>query len=456
MKGTQSLRSLVFRPIVNKGKEDEEVAEVISPDGHIIKRRARSRPISAELLEVSFKPPRTPIKVSSPSFQKTKIHAHFLFTKTEMSLKRNLSNRLRNAVAFPGTAHRGHASPASSSDVGSPRARHRITGNVTLVRPQTGQLQQIHPLRAPSSPIESANSGTLFFGPLIPPPQTAAPAVRSRTNTNISAATPAPVSRRQNAHGNPTNRHSYAGPESNANALHVRNVSQTRNVSPSPKSSFRHVEDVPYFDTDMGNVFLGSENSSFILNAVSSSPQSQKTLPIKYKSVTGNSSQAVPKMSVCSDDGLGAASEDYSRWLPAVAGDNQLTSKEEADVDAFIIKTLAAASKGPQLLPKKVPGTPVKKPRISCFSNERLWQSAIAPKVGLPDDSSFNKKRSRRSLPALFPSMGAKSSKLTCEQTSDSEDEESPITRRDKYVNLGFGQPSLSANINVVFLAVDG
>jgi mitosis inhibitor protein kinase SWE1 len=40
-------------PPVNKGKGKEavEVAEAVSPGGHVNKRRARSRPLSAELLE---------------------------------------------------------------------------------------------------------------------------------------------------------------------------------------------------------------------------------------------------------------------------------------------------------------------------------------------------------------------------------------------------------------------
>ena len=63
MKGTQPLKSLVFRPSASKGKEKEEVAEAISPGGHIVKRRARSRPVSAELLESNFKSPKSPIKV---------------------------------------------------------------------------------------------------------------------------------------------------------------------------------------------------------------------------------------------------------------------------------------------------------------------------------------------------------------------------------------------------------
>jgi mitosis inhibitor protein kinase SWE1 len=47
-------------PPVNKGKgkDEDEVVEAVSPDGHVNKRRARSRPVSAELLEsVQRSPP---------------------------------------------------------------------------------------------------------------------------------------------------------------------------------------------------------------------------------------------------------------------------------------------------------------------------------------------------------------------------------------------------------------
>lgn len=50
-----------FRPTVNMGghgrrANQKEVAETVSPGGHVTKRRARSRPVSAELLESVFSP----------------------------------------------------------------------------------------------------------------------------------------------------------------------------------------------------------------------------------------------------------------------------------------------------------------------------------------------------------------------------------------------------------------
>ena len=258
-------------------------------------------------------------------------------------------------------------------------------------------------------------------------------------------------------------------------------------MSPSPGSSPCRVEDGSrHRDIDMEadeDMFFAPD-SSFILNVTSGtpSPQSKIALPMKFKhrdsllvsdeddilstgsSAAGDLLQAMPKAStsvtsIFSDDGLmtpGAVPEGHSNW-PTTAiyddvGDDQhpygLTNEAGVDIDAFIIKTLAAASKGPHLLPKKIPGTPVKKGRMSYFGNERPWQSAVASKVSLRDDF---KKVPRKSLPAAFPPMGTKSSKVTCDLTTDSEDEEeSPITRREKYANLGLGQPSLPADKNVV------
>ena len=62
-KGGHQTKAPVFQP-PSKGKEKEEVAEAISPGGHIIKRRARSRPVSAELqLSVLKSPQGSPLKV---------------------------------------------------------------------------------------------------------------------------------------------------------------------------------------------------------------------------------------------------------------------------------------------------------------------------------------------------------------------------------------------------------
>ena len=181
-------------------------------------------------------------------------------------------------------------------------------------------------------------------------------------------------------------------------------------------------------DEDM---FFGPD-SSFVLNITNEtpSPRSKTALPMNFKH---RNSLLISD----EDDTDSSAAGDFLQPMPTY----DLMNEPGVDVDAFIIKTLAAASKGPHLPPKKIPGTPVKKVRMSYFGNERPWQSAVASKVGLRDAFDFNKKKvPRKSLPAVFPPTGAKPS---CDQTTDSEDEqESPITRREKYANVGLGQPS--------------
>jgi len=50
-------RALGRELLANKGKGKDEVAEAISPGGHVTKRRARSRPVSEELLESVHRSP---------------------------------------------------------------------------------------------------------------------------------------------------------------------------------------------------------------------------------------------------------------------------------------------------------------------------------------------------------------------------------------------------------------
>ncbi|KAJ3492290.1 hypothetical protein NLJ89_g11257 [Agrocybe chaxingu] len=465
----QPVKSLAFH--TSKGKEKEEVVEAVSPGGHITKRRARSRPVSAELLEQTFgSPKRSPVKPSKPSGIPTRAGG--------------ARPRHSGPVAFPSTAHRGRASPASvssSSEAGSPRPRRRISGSLTATRP--------HPLpfRPPLSRIDSVSSATLFFGPAISAaPKTADSTTSSnggsRTDTNLSASTPAPASRQLSSRPNPTNRHSYAGPGSSRNDLNLWRTFQARDVSPSPRSSpFSPHARNRSTDLEDEDMFFAGEDTSFRLNVTKHTPSPAKAaLPMKHKlrdslalsdedevpsmgsslGIGGEFLNAMPKAStsvtsITSDEGLvtpGVGPDGFSGWPTGPVYINQQDTHpyggERIDVDDFIMKTLAAASKGSNM-PKKAPGTPVKKARMSYFGNERPWQSAVASKVGLRDDCEF-KQMPRKSLPAAFPPMGAKGAKLSDYQPTDTEDEEeySPSTRRcdNRYTGLGLGQPTQAKN----------
>ncbi|KAF8176525.1 hypothetical protein BJ912DRAFT_1063843 [Pholiota molesta] len=94
-------------------------------------------------------------------------------------------------------------------------------------------------------------------------------------------------------------------------------------------------------------------------------------------------------------------------------------------------------------MPKKAPGTPVKKARMNYFGNDRPWQSAVASKVGLKDDCDF-KKVPGRACPLPSRSALKQLNNHERQNTTDTEEEEeySPSMRRDhKYLGLGLGQP---------------
>jgi len=147
------------------------------------------------------------------------------------------------------------------------------------------------------------------------------------------------------------------------------------------------------------------------------------------------------------EDGLvtpGVGPRSYSGWPDAIIvnGDEDPNSVPSGqDVDAFILRTLAAASKAvPEV--KKAPGTPVKKAKISYMSGKRPWQSAVAHKVGLGIGDKKGK-APRKSMPAVFPPLGRKGGKSGDMTDSDSDCDESPSNRKDKYVGIGLGRPTV-------------
>ncbi|KAJ7497443.1 hypothetical protein FB451DRAFT_1120964 [Mycena latifolia] len=374
----------------------EEVVEASSPGGHITKRRARSRPVSQELLEGSPSP-----------------------------------------VAFPSArVPRGRSpSSASSSETGSPLPRRRIAG--------------AYPSRAPLERIESA--ATLFFGPAINPPRTR---LTSATSANL-----------QPTNSRPFGRHSYAGPGCSTQSW---NTMQTRPATPSPRSSSPCIPS-ELDDDDEQDMFFGATRPdpafSFSVIAGTPSPRTKKLdagIAKKYNSRDSGVALSedddevdhlMPRAStsvssIYSDEGLvtpGVEPEIGSGWPSVVVGDSGALD-DGADVDAFIRRTLAAASKGtgPSAQPKKAPGTPVKRVKTSYLAGDRPWQSAVAHKVGLPGFSwePKNGKAPRKSLPAVFPALGRKHGKAPLDPNTDSEGEDdSPSGRRDKYVGVGLGRP---------------
>ncbi|KAG6842142.1 hypothetical protein C0991_001635 [Blastosporella zonata] len=455
-----------------KGKDKEEVAEAISPGGHIIKRRARRRPLSAELLESVRSP--SPSKVGyTLSSSVSSPHLAVLIKVPVVAMASSTHRQRNTGIVFPSTSHlrKRTTSGSSSSDAGSPLPRRRVSN----ARPCPPKL----PLALPTVsrlPMNRQDSATLFFGPAIPRASNPAPAARSRIKSGAPHAKTARASQA-------TNRHSYAGPGESHNNLNAWNTIQTRDPSPSPKSSPPATSGARYYDQDdydQDMFFSGiPQDSSFIFSVTEGTPSprskrvSPTTLPRKYKpprdsgialsdddEMSGDYLNVVPGASTSvgsihsdAEDNLvtpGFGPEAGSGWPSVfVSGTDDAGSGERLDVDAFIMRTLAAASKS-QGGKKRVPGTPVKKIKTTYLpGGARPWQSAMAVKVGPRFDFEVAKKGNapRQSLPAAFPpvgKVGKKPIKLLLDPDTESEDDNESPGRRGNYAGLGIGRPSAS------------
>ncbi|CAK5281595.1 unnamed protein product [Mycena citricolor] len=366
----------------------EEIVEACSPGGHITKRRARSRPVSQELM-----------MRGSPS-----------------------------PVAFPSARGRSPSCP-SSPETGSPVPRKRVTN--------------MRPPRAPLERIESA--ATLFFGPPIHPP----PVPRARLSSARAAAPDNSLAR--------PGRHSYAGPSCSTQPWEAV---QARPRTPSPHSSPPCIPtDIEDDDQDMFFNAPHPETSfTFSVTANTPSPRNKKPVTIPKKCNMRDSGvalsdeemeQMMPRAStsvnsINSDEMLvtpGLEPELGSGWPTIFGNENALDGG--VDVEGFFRRIATAKSKN-STQTKKAPGTPVKRVKTSYIGAERPWQSAVAHKVGLPGFSLEPKpgKAPRKSLPAVFPALGRKQGKAAVDLNSDSDgEEESPSSRRDKYVGVGLGRP---------------
>ncbi|KAH7920791.1 hypothetical protein BV22DRAFT_1073421 [Leucogyrophana mollusca] len=458
--------------VPQKGTAKEEVTEAISPGGHIIKRRARSRPVSLELLESVNQTP------SPPAYRQPAC----------------ASAKATSAITFPSVSHPTTTSAKSSPfEVGSPMPRRRLTGG-SGPSPFCQSRPSESNSRAPFSRLPS--SGTLFFGPSIPPTALDSPRtsnLRPRTSTGASASsvsTARATLRNQTSGPSMASRHSYAG-TGNTSPLSwkIRSGLDVPSPESSPQSLPRGGEDTADED-DMLFEPCGPQDSSFVFSVTEGtpSPRSKKgreTLPTKYKPrdsgvVFGDEEDAVhggeylsamPRAStsvssIYSDDAgddlvtPGFGPGQASGWPTAVImsglddGDRGLhhVNEDGVDVDAFILRTLAAGGKGSAEETKKPPGTPVKKLKNNHFGGNRPWQSAVAAKVAFNFGFDLDaappgkaKNGPRKSLPAAFPVLSGRKGKVDLNASDSDEDEEnSPSSRKDaRYDGLGHGRPPL-------------
>ena len=327
--------------------------------------------------------------------------------------------------------------------------------------------------------LASTSSASLFFGPSIPQTTTK---TRSRTASNAAAS---PAKLRVNAHTLISNRHSYAGPSSEAvttfpwrSALNIPSPDSSPLSLPHGSHNIADDEDDMFFEP------CGPLETSFVFNVTEGtpSPRSKKgknMLPLKYKPrdsgvalsddedashSTGTSLSAMPRTSTSASSLNSDIGDDLitpgfmpgsnSGWPVAFVingSDDHFRTDDTVDVDAFILRTLASGGKPSAEESKKPPGTPVKKFKNTYLGGNRPWQSAVAPKVGF-DFGGFDlgaapagkiKNGPRKSLPAAFPPLGAKKAADLQGSDEDEDEENSPSTRKEanKYDGLGLGRP---------------
>ncbi|KAI0645348.1 hypothetical protein C8Q79DRAFT_964213 [Trametes meyenii] len=506
VKAGAKLKSPGLDVLTRKSPINDEVAEAISPGGHVTKRRARSRPVSSELLE---------------SVHNTPTAVHNQTTATP----RINGPKSASTVAFPSTrtmrTRTKSNSSTTSSESGSPRRRlHPVARTMPRTRTQSHTSRTLNRL-------QSSSSATLFFGPSIDPNAGATQSPARRRSSRMSSANHSPTpplflrpTLASAQRPNVVNRHSYAGSgDGKPSSAWASRSPVTAMSSPPPATGRKRVESDS--SEDEADLFFssGPADSSFAISlqkAGTPSPKKKQKrenldpLPKKFRprdsGVVLDSSDdeldiplgdgvdflmaAMPRAST-SVSTMGSSSDDHELVTPGIgpsadsgwptiniAGhdDDHSTGSlgsqlgVSRSVDAFILKTLAAGgsvSTRGDAEPKRVPGTPVKKVRTAHLVGgvQRPWQSAVAHKIGFKDfdDASEvngngggkGKGKPRKSLPAAFPGLGRmKEAKSIRKERhpmgppvgpldGDDDDVESPTVGRDgKYYGLGLGRPT--------------
>ncbi|KZT70930.1 hypothetical protein DAEQUDRAFT_756019 [Daedalea quercina L-15889] len=477
-KGKGKTKSPALEVFIRTGQmNNEEVAEAISPGGHVTKRRARSRPVSAELLESAQGAARAGFEYQVP-------------VVPDISGTRSASS-----VNFP-RRRRASTSSNSESEFGSPVPRLRLTpGALPRIRTQS----QAH-TKAPLSRITSTGSATQFFGPSIPEFRSGKKKSKGgsiaspRRGMNLAAMKETyPETERSPA----SNRHSYCGSTGVPSAWlwHERAAS-----SPVSSPSCRKRDDSSEDEEDA--FFNGPADTSFNFSIASGTPSPKKRQkreappsPLQKKFRPRDSGIAL----YSSDDDCGGYHlHGGDPFLPAMPrastsvstvnsseGDDQAlvtpgfgpsvssgwpgtevnivrSGDDSDDMEAFILRTLTAGatkSAPGHDSPKRVPGTPQKRLKTS-YLGQRPWQSAVTSKIGFPEfdedgpkGKGKGKGKPRKSLPAAFPILGKEnrgknrlghhSARVSVDMDADEDEDLSPsATRQNKYDGLGLGRPS--------------
>lgn len=492
-KGKGKLKSPALEPFIRTGQmNNEEVAEAISPGGHVTKRRARSRPVSAELLESAQNASQAGFEPQVRSVTCLAIHQSQRGLQVP-TVPATSGPRSASSVTFP-RRRRTSASSNSESEFGSPVPRLRLTpGALPRIRTQS----QAH-TKAPFSRITSTGSATQFFGPSIPSPRSG-----KKTRMSTIAASPrrgmklAAMKEEDSAAERSTasSRHSYCGsPGMPSTWMWHERAASSPFSSPNCRKRDESSED------EEDAFFNGPPDTSFSFSIASGTPSPKKrqkreapASPLQKKFRPRDSGIAL----YSSDEDYGGYHLHGDPFLPTMPrastsvstvnsseGDDQALitpgfgpsplsgwpgadvnivrpGDESDDVEAFIYRTLTAgASKSApgHDSPKRVPGTPQKRLKTSHLI-QRPWQSAVAHKIGFPefDDGPKGKGKGkpRKSLPAAFPIPGKENrasgksrpghhpARASIDTDAEDDDELSPSTTRlGNYEGLGLGRPT--------------
>lgn len=466
-KKSPGLALLIGRAVQN----DDEVVESMSPGGHVNKRRARSRPVSAELLAATPAPRNNEVCGSSRIYASISVlmYTQNVSVPTPILDPSKTPSATSGTIAFPSLAslreRRSSASSSSSMEVGSPRRRTRLTSG-SAVRALSP------PKRAPLNRLTSVSSATLFFGPSIPQPEQP----RSKKASDaMSIDVPPGLAARPKAQA----RHSYAGNTTDqpwykssshsemseeelffSSPPHPSGFSFSDAPSPTKKQRVEPVEKLQkkFRPRDSGIVVDGDDSDDDFIHR---SPFGAKLLALSAPRPSGSLS-SVQSQSESDGEALvtpGVGPGPDSGWPSiGIAGhDDELDSDSSAGVDAFILRTLTANTKPSAPVPgepQRIPGTPVKKVKTSHLL-ERPWQSAVAHKIGFPEfdepqevAARDKKSKPRKSLPAAFPGLlSARPRKeavnIGALDAADEDEEASPSMRKDAHKNraLTLGRP---------------
>ncbi|EIW62905.1 uncharacterized protein TRAVEDRAFT_141457 [Trametes versicolor FP-101664 SS1] len=501
LKPTANAQSPGLEVLTRKGLiNDEEVAEAISPGGHVTKRRARTRPVSSELLDSVHNTPaafHTQQATTTPRINESKGASTVAFPSARTMRTRTKSNSSTTSSESSSPRRRLHATASAN-----PRARTESHTGRTLNR------------------LQSSSSATLFFGPAITRSTTSVNKGSAKRTSRAPPTTNSPIPPLFLQPDTPSSqrpkivsRHSYAGSDVPSWAWESRSPAAVAS-SPPPAAGRKRLESDS--SEDEADLFFnsGPADSSFAIslqNGGTPSPKKKQKrenlepLPKKFRprdsgvvlddsdedldipldDATDFLTAAMPRAST-SVSTMGSSSDDLvtpgfapsatSGWpsINIASHDDQHSHGSlgshtgiSRGVDAFILKTLVAGgsvSTRGDAEPKRVPGTPVKKIKTAHLVGgvQRPWQSAVAHKIGFKDfedgsdagaTGAGKGKKPRKSLPAAFPGLGrmreAKSARKERQQLMgppvevDPDEAESPTLGRDgKYSGLGLGRPT--------------